>query len=226
MRRGLAILAKAPVAGQVKTRLAPTLGIQGAADMYRCFLLDTVELVMRLDGIEILLLYDPPEAAQALREMIGESFELAPQSGGDLGSRMNNGFRDLFARGCESAIIIGTDLPTLPLSHLTAAFSILDRKATVLGPSLDGGYYLFGLRELQPQLFEGIAWSTNRVLGQTVDRINRLGLAVECLEPWYDVDTVEDLGFLTSHLRLLMACGQSGLPRHTVDLLRRLGRLP
>jgi rSAM/selenodomain-associated transferase 1 len=226
MRRGLAILAKAPVAGQVKTRLAPMLGIQGAADMYRCFLLDTVELVMRLGGVEVLLLYDPPEASQALREMIGESIELAPQSGGDLGSRMSNGFRDLFARGCESAIIIGADLPTLPLSHLTAAFSILDRKPAVLGPSLDGGYYLFGLRERQPQLFEGIAWSTNRVLGQTVDRINRLGLAVECLEPWYDVDTVEDLGFLTSHLRLLMACGQSGLPRHTVDLLRRLGRLP
>jgi glycosyltransferase A (GT-A) superfamily protein (DUF2064 family) len=112
MRRGLAILAKAPVAGQVKTRLAPMLGTQGAADLYRCFLLDTVELVMRLGGVEVLLLYDPPEASQALREMIGESIELAPQSGGDLGGRMNKGFRDLFARGCESAIIIGTDLPT------------------------------------------------------------------------------------------------------------------
>ncbi|MDP3046824.1 MAG: DUF2064 domain-containing protein, partial [Chloroflexota bacterium] len=127
---------------------------------------------------------------------------------------------------CESAVIIGADLPTLPLSHLTAAFSMLDRRPAVLGPSLDGGFFLIGLRNLQPELFEGIAWSTRQVLGQTVDRINRLGLALECLEPWYDVDTVEDLDFLISHLRLLMACGQSGLPRQTVAHLRRLGRLP
>ena len=226
MKRGLAILTKVPIAGQVKTRLAPALDSEGAADLYRCFLLDTLELAMHMDGVEASIFYEPPEASQLLRDMVGESIELVPQSGGDLGSRMNNGFRDLFARGCESAVIIGADLPTLPLSHLTAAFSVLDRKPAVLGPSLDGGFFLIGLRNLQPELFEGIAWSTRQVLGQTVDRINRLGLALECLEPWYDVDTVEDLDFLISHLRLLMACGKSDLPRQTVALLRRLGLLP
>jgi rSAM/selenodomain-associated transferase 1 len=139
MRRGLAILAKAPISGQVKTRLAPALGAQAAVDLYRCFLQDTVELVTRVGGIQTLLLYDPPEASRALQEILGASIELVPQSGGDLGSRMDNGFRDLFSRGCESAIIVGADLPSLPLSRLTNAFSILDRKPAVLGPSLDGG---------------------------------------------------------------------------------------
>jgi rSAM/selenodomain-associated transferase 1 len=226
LRKGLAILAKVPVAGQVKTRLAPALGSQGAADLCRCFLLDTLQLARQLGGVDTSILYEPAGASRLLRDMVGDSIELAPQSGGDLGSRMNNGFRDLFARGCESAVIIGADLPTLPLSHLTGAFSILDRKPAVLGPSLDGGYFLIGLRSLQPGLFEGIAWGSRQVLGQTVDRINRLGLAVECLEPWYDVDTAEDLDFLTSHLRLLLACGRSDLPRHTVAHLRRVGRLP
>jgi uncharacterized protein len=226
LKRGLAILTKAPVAGQVKTRLAPALGPEGAADLYRCFLLDTLDLALHVGGVEVSILYDPPDMSRWLREAAGESIDVAPQSLGDLGSRMNNGFRHLFARGCESAVIIGADLPTLPLVRLTASFVALEHKPAVLGPSMDGGYFLIGLRNLQPALFEGVAWGTSQVLGQTLDRMTGLGLAVQCLDPWYDVDTVEDLDFLTSHLRLLMACGTPDWPRHTVDCLRRLGRLP
>ena len=123
------------------------------------------------------------------------------------------------------AIIIGGDLPTLPLGRLRAAFSALEQKPVVLGPSLDGGYYLIGLRAPQPELFEGVAWSTPQVLEQTVQRLNQLGLEMACLEPWYDVDTVDDLRFLVSHLRLLMASGSPDLPHHTVDCLRQLGLL-
>jgi len=148
-----------------------------------------------------------------------------PQSSGDLGSRMSKVFKDLFAWGYESAVIIGADSPTLPLSHLRAAFAALERNPVVLGPSLDGGYYLIGLRAPQPELFKGIAWSTNQVLSQTIERVNQLGLQVQCLEPWYDVDTVDALNFLVSHLRLLMASGRADLPRQTVDTLRQLGLL-
>jgi len=138
---------------------------------------------------------------------------------------MRDAFKELFAGGYESAVMIGADLPTLPLSHLRAAFAALERRPVVLGPSLDGGYYLIGLRAPQPELFEGIAWSTSQVLSQTIERINQLGLQVQCLEPWYDVDTIDDLDFLVSHLRLLMASGRAHLPRQTVDTLRRLGLL-
>jgi rSAM/selenodomain-associated transferase 1 len=241
LRRALAIFAKAPIAGQVKTRLAPVLTPEGAASLYRCFLLDTVELAMKaterpawaVDRRQTFIFYTPPEAWQVLRsgphgleEMIEQPIDLLPQGSGDLGSRMSDAFQDLFMRGYEAVVIIGGDLPTLPLSRLNAAFAALERRPgaegplwVVLGPSLDGGYYLIGLRAPQPALFEGIAWGTSRVLGQTVDRITRLGLKVECLEPWYDVDTVDDLDFLVAHLRLLMACGRSNLPRRTIDAL-------
>jgi rSAM/selenodomain-associated transferase 1 len=188
-------------------------------------LLDTVELAMRVRSWETIIFYTPEEARQALRDMVKEPLELIPQSRGDLGARMSQAFRQLFARGHRLAVIIGGDLPTLPLGRLRAAFSALEHKPVVLGPSADGGYYLIGLRAPQPELFEGIAWGTPQVLEQTVDRLNGLGLEAECLEPWYDVDTVEDLRFLASHLRLLMACGSPELPDHTVDCLRQLGLL-
>lgn len=127
--------------------------------------------------------------------------------------------------GYESAVIIGADLPTLPLGYLRAAFTVLEHQPVALGPSQDGGYYLIGLRAPQPGLFEGIAWGTNQVLVQTMDRVNRLGLEARCLPPWYDVDTVDDLDFLVYHLSLLMASGVSDLPHLTVDALRQLGLL-
>jgi rSAM/selenodomain-associated transferase 1 len=156
-------------------------------------------LAIRVRCCRVIIAYTPREALQVLRDIVKQPIELMPQSDGDLGSRMNNAFKDLFARGYESAIIVGADLPTLPLSHLSAAFSALGRKSVVLGPCPDGGYYLIGLSAPRPELFEGIAWSTNQALGQTMARINRLGLEMRRLTPWYDVDTVDVL----RQLRLL-----------------------
>lgn len=226
LKRALAIFAKAPIAGQVKTRLVPALGLDGTVELYRCFLLDTVELALQVSDCETFLFYTPSDGAPLLRAIIGERVVLVPQSSGDLGERMRDGFQDLFVRGFEAVIIIGTDLPTLPLTRLTTALVALERMPIVLGPSLDGGYYLIGLRTRQPELFQGIAWSTPHVISQTLDRINALGLQMESLEPWYDVDTVEDFNFLVSHLRLLLTCGKSNLPRQSVSLLRQLGKLP
>lgn len=225
LARALAIFTNVPIVGQVKTRLASTLTLEGAAALYRGFLLDTVSLAMRVGRCKTFLVYTPREASPVLQDMVEQPIDLIPQSSGDLGSRMNDAFKDLLARGYELPVIIGGDLPTLPLSRLRTAFLALERSPVVLGPSLDGGYYLIGLRALQPELFEGIAWGTPQVLGQTIDRINRLGLEVRCLEPWYDVDTAEDLDFLVSHVRLLMACRRSDLPHQTVNALRWLGLL-
>lgn len=225
LKRVLVIFTKVPIAGLAKTRLAPALTLEGAVALYRSFLLDTVDLVIRVRHCRAIIVYTPREASQVLRDIVKKPIEFMPQSSGDLGSRMSNAFKDLFARGYESAVMIGADLPTLPLSHLRAAFAALERKPVVLGPSLDGGYYLIGLRAPQTELFKGIAWSTNQVLSQTIERVNQLGLQVECLEPWYDVDTVDDLNFLVSHLRLLMVSGRADLPRQTVDALRCLGLL-
>jgi len=223
--QALAIFAKAPLPGQVKTRLAPALTAEEAAALYRCFLLDTLAMARRTRRWKTLLFYTPEEAGQVMRAIVERPIELIPQGGVDLGERMHRAFQQLFARGHRVAVIIGGDLPTLPLSRLREAFSALERKPVVLGPSLDGGYYLIGLQSPQPELFEGVAWGTSRVLKQAVDRLTLLGLEAECLEPWYDVDSVEDLQFLVSHLKLLLACGSTELPQHTVDCLRQLGLL-
>jgi hypothetical protein len=204
----------------------PALGLQGAADLYRAFIMDALESARRVESCTTFIFYAPEAAGDALRDSLDPSLELVPQNGTDLGHRMHNAFTTLFARGFGSVVVVGTDLPTLPLNRLTSAFTALERKPVVLGPSLDGGYYLIGLRAPCPALFQGVEWSTSRVLAQTVDRINRLRLKVECLEPWYDVDTPTDLGLAVAHLRLLLVSGAAYLPRHTLETLRRLGRLP
>lgn len=221
--RALAIFAKWPIAGQAKTRLVPVLGSAGARDLARSFLLDAVELARRVEGADVVVFYTPRDQRRAFQELVGSSVALVAQNGDNLGERMSNALSHLSTRGYEFSALMGTDLPTLPLNRLVSALGT--SRSVVLGPSLDGGYYLIGVRTLHRHLFEGIEWSTSRVLGQTLDRITALGLDVECLEPWYDVDTPDDLNLLVSHLGLLIASGKPDLPRYTVNVLQRLGRL-
>ena len=99
----------------------------------------------------------------------------------------------LFAQGYKRVVIVGTDTPSLPLERYQQALTALDSHDLVLGPALDGGYYLIGLKQPQPELFTGIAWSTDRVLAATQEKAARLGLKTALLPLWRDVDTVEDL---------------------------------
>lgn len=223
-QRAIAIFAKCPIGGQVKTRLIPVLGSARATDLARSFLLDAVELARRVDSADVFVFYTPQDQLQVFEDLVSPSVGLIPQSGDDLGARMSSAINELSLRGYEFAALIGTDLPTLPLNRLESAMDTT--RSVVLGPSWDGGYYLIGLRSHYPQLFEQIEWSTTKVLGQTLDRVGALGLDVECLEPWYDVDTPDDLNLLMSHLRLLLASGKADLPRHTVHLLSQMGFLP
>ncbi len=225
MSQAVALFAKAPVPGKVKTRLASGVGTDGAAELYRCFILDAVELAKRVPGCDVFVFWTPPDELPLLRGLLGTSVTLVPQSEGDLGMRMSEAFSELNARGYASVVITGTDLPTMPLDRLSTAFTLLAQRRAVLGPSLDGGYYLMGLAAAVPELFEGIDWSTAQVLSQTMDRVEKLGIRIECLEPWYDVDTPSDLDFLVAHLRLLRASGIADLPRHTFNWLQQSGRL-
>ena len=108
---------------------------------------------------------------------------------------MRNAFERLFAAGYSTVVMIGSDLPSLPSSHLAQAFQYLrDRPdALVIGPASDGGYYLIGLRRLWPALFTSIPWSTADVLKTTTSIAETCGLTVSLVSPWHDVDTVDDL---------------------------------
>ncbi len=106
---------------------------------------------------------------------------------------MSHTFETLFARGYSQVLIVGTDVPTLPLDHYKQALALLETNDLVVGPALDGGYYLIGLKRLVPDLFVGIPWSTEKVLETTQGNATTLGLKTALLPPWRDVDTIADL---------------------------------
>lgn len=219
---GLAVVvvAKTPRPGRVKTRLCPPLSPENAAELCHAFLRDTVERVGRLEGVQVVIAYTPA-SERGFFEALCPGAVLVPQADGDLGRRLAAIFATLCARGFRGVVAVGTDTPTLPLAFVGEAFARLDQGAdVVLGPAEDGGYYLIGLRTLQPALFDGIAWSTERVFADTVHRAEREGLCVATLPRWRDVDTFADLAHLAQELE-----GATEHAGHTRSRLIELGLL-
>ena len=212
----VAIMAKAPQAGAVKTRLCPPLSFAEAEALYRCFLLDKIEQVRSLTTACPAIAYAPPEG-RAFFEAVAPGFALVAQRGADLGDRLANSLGELLKRGHQGAIAIDSDTPTLPLAFLRQALELVMTPSidVVLGPTEDGGYYLIGLRTVYRELFETMAWSTSTVLSETIRRAEANGLRVACLPCWYDIDTARDL----ARLRATLAGSAGELPRHTRGLL-------
>lgn len=212
MRQAIAMMAKAPVAGEVKTRLCPPLSLREAAALYHCFLLDSIAKIGQIDAATPVLSY-APATAQPVFETLAPGWLLLPQQGGDLGTRMADCFAQLFARAYTGVLLTGSDLPTLPAEVFHQALDLLHTPETdvVLGPSEDGGYYLIGLRTLYPAVFDDMVWSTPQVFADTVHRAERLGLSVALLPRWYDIDTPADL----IRLRNTATQDSTGSLRHT-----------
>ncbi len=189
------IFAKEPVPGQVKTRLSPPLRPEEACRLYRCFLEDILEGTAQIPGMELALAYAPSGAGDFFRHLAPAAAHLVPQEGQDLGERQARAFAWGFAGGFETVLLRGSDSPDLPGAFLLEARETLaaGRAEVVLGPSLDGGYYLIGLQALYPELFEGLSWSTGTVLADTLSRARGLSLRVHLLPYWQDIDTCDDL---------------------------------
>jgi uncharacterized protein len=196
----LVIMAKAPRAGAVKTRLCPPLTYREAAALARCFLRDTIAKVRCLTDVTVTIAHTPA-AERAVFARLAPDLALVPQRGHDLGERM----RSALAEGLRThrrAIAVGTDTPTLPAAVVQLA---VDRVASddvdvVLGPAEDGGYYLIGVRADHPTLFADVPWSTPLVLDLTVRRAEAAGLRCVRLPTWFDVDTADDLARLRAAL--------------------------
>ena len=200
MDASLIVVAKKPEPGFTKTRLCPPFTPQEAAEFYRCLMLDTLELAARVQGVEHCLAYAPTGAQPYFQSLVPEGFSLIPQQGADLGMRLANTLADRFQRGYRKVVVMNSDGPTLPLSYLEQAFRQLQQCDVSLGMGHDGGYYLIGMNQMRPELFENIAWSSDRVISQTLDVCRRLQLKVHRLPQWYDVDVGEDLQQLRSDL--------------------------
>jgi rSAM/selenodomain-associated transferase 1 len=184
------VFAKPPRPGEAKTRLAAELGDEVATRLARAFVLDTWALVGSLEWA------DPILATTEVTDPFWADLPGAtiwPQGGGDLGDRMER----VLCRALEThqaAIVIGSDVPGVPLAALRQARTTLRFADTVIGPADDGGFYLIGCRRPCPvDLFRGIAWSTDRTRVHTEDRLRSLGLSVIQVAPWFDIDRVDDL---------------------------------
>jgi uncharacterized protein len=222
MRRCLIIVAKEPVAGLVKTRLAASIGAARTAELYRCFLHDTIALARQVPRCTLALSFWPPAAVARFRE-IDPAALLLPQRGADFGSRLLSAFEQAAAAGYHEMVLIGSDNPSLPPGYVAQAFAALAAAPAVLGPSEDGGYYLIGMRAPQPALFDrGIAWSTALVARQTYAVAAAAGLAMARVPPWYDIDTAADLQRLYHDLRSARA-GAAPLTLARLEALARDG---
>ncbi|HIE08323.1 MAG TPA: glycosyltransferase [Armatimonadetes bacterium] len=199
MRKAVVVVGKVPRPGMVKSRLARSLGEERAACLYECFLLDTVEAVAGLEGVEVVVSL-LGGLLESLKE-IGPKVRVIPQRGETFGRRLRNSIADALDMGYRPVVLLGSDNPSLPPEAVAEAFEALRRCDVVIGPATDGGYYLIGMHRLHEGLFsDEIEWGTERVLGQTLERCRREGLSVSLIRPWYDVDTLKDLAFLKSHI--------------------------
>jgi rSAM/selenodomain-associated transferase 1 len=190
----IVMFVKSPTTGQAKTRLAAEIGEDAAVRLYRCFVEDLISMVEKLDT-SLRICFYPPETKSLFLQWLGEQHGYIPQTGDDLGERLKNAFVDAFEQGFSKVVAIGSDSPDLPASFLRQAFEELDFNDAVVGPSSDGGYYLIGFSadSFAPEAFDGIAWSTSAVFGQTRMKLKMHGLGVHLLPQWHDVDTRADL---------------------------------
>lgn len=188
------ILAKAPIPGEVKTRMCPPLTPDEAASLHGSLVMDAVENTRSLRGFDIFLACSPGRDHLFFQTLAARHrLHLEDQVGEDLGQRMDHAVTTVLNRGYRSVLLVGTDIPHLSARTYTHAREALQANDVVLGPTRDGGYYLVGMKKSMPELFADISWSTDRVLTQSLARAEQLGLGVALLDPKRDIDTVNDL---------------------------------
>ncbi len=193
----LGIFVRSPVPGEVKTRLVPPLSPQQACDLYRAFLDDLFSRLSKIKKVDVTVFYSGGNA-EIFEDTLPKRFSIVPQEGASLGERILNAFRLLLGEEGAFAAIIGSDSPDIPMTYLKRAYLKLKHKDIVLGPALDGGYYLIAMKRVIPGLFGNIAWSEPTVLRDTLERIETEKLTFSMLPLWYDVDDPQSLSLLES----------------------------
>ena len=188
------VMVKAPRAGLVKTRLVPPLSKLDAASLAACFAQDVVNNARSVVS-DLIIAYAPADGRAALATLLPGGLLWLAQQGQDLGARLVAAIAHAARLGFSPVIVLGTDSPTLPPAFIATARDALLTEETdvVLGPTMDGGYYLVGLRHPVNNLFQNVAWSTARAYEQTARNAASAGLRLLRLPTWYDVDTFTDL---------------------------------
>lgn len=183
-----------PHPGKVKTRLASTLGDHQAAAIYKACCENIFAQLEEIDvEIQRFFCFADESDAASIQGWVPHSFTCIPQRGANLGERMSNAVAYVFGLASQGVILIGTDVPDISSRLIRQAIEDLETADLAIGPSHDGGYYLFGMRRYFPGLFEDIPWSSDRVLAGTLGAIQRQELSYALLPELIDIDTEKDL---------------------------------
>ena len=193
------IFAREPVAGQVKTRLIPALGVEGAAKLYKRLLDYAINNAIASSLSAVNLCITPESNKNYFSQMpCSVNFELSVQTGKDLGARMHNALA-VALNNYSKAILIGTDCPFLSSHDLQQAIIALDNNDMVFSPAKDGGYVLVGAKKISPVVFEHIDWGTDKVMAQTRRALLKYNMSWQELPEQYDIDVKDDLKYLLLH---------------------------
>ncbi len=227
---GIAVMAKASYPGKVKTRLCPPLTFEEAASFNTAFLKDVADNLIAASSAASVagsMAFGPPGSEAFFRANMPPSIALEEVWYPDLGACLIETLRRQFASGHGAACVLNSDSPTMPAGVLVEMANVLAEPGdrAVFGPCADGGYYLLGLKALHTRLFEDIAWSTEIVAQQTLDRAVEIGLPVHVLPEWYDVDDCEGMRLLMGELlegRAFSPALRSSPARHSLALLKSM----
>lgn len=193
-------MAKFPVPGAVKTRLHPILSPVKSAALAAAFLRDTENKAKAVCD-KTILAFSPPEKRKELSDLLQYEHIFIEQKGADLGEKIFNAFEFAFSTDSDAVVMIGMDSPTLPADFIEQAFEFLETNSdAVLGKTEDGGFYLIGLRAVRRDIFEKVAWSSEKTFDQVRRNIMNLDLHLREVPVWYDVDMPEDLEKLQREL--------------------------
>ncbi|MBE9503180.1 MAG: TIGR04282 family arsenosugar biosynthesis glycosyltransferase [Proteobacteria bacterium] len=202
--RCIILFAKAPVPGEVKTRLSPHLSPEDAALVQEAFIFDTLATLQSCKGVDLYIACHP-SAKHPFYEEAQKRFTLTliGQGAGHLGDRMKRVISQLKSAGYDEIVVLGSDSPSIPVKMIDDSFERLKKSDLVIGPSIDGGYYLIGFSGELPPIFDGINWGTESVFSETMERLKDSDIDCSVLPYWYDVDTIKELRFLEIHLASL-----------------------
>jgi rSAM/selenodomain-associated transferase 1 len=202
-RQCVLVFLKVPPQASVKTRLEQFLDKDVVVKLYKHFVADILELLER-GGYHVIICFYPPQARADVAGWLGHNLSLRPQQGRNLGERMATAFYETFAQGFQQVLLLGTDFPDLPDSFVDEAFKHLPHHDAVIGPAVDGGYYLIGFNShtFLAEIFDDMPWGTADVYQRTLTVFSIKGCKIHVLPKWCDIDTYQDLErFIKTNLR-------------------------
>ncbi len=192
-QQAIIVFAREPQQGRVKTRMLKSLQAVFVTDLYKTFIEDVLEQVTAVEPADKFLYYAHDRDEVPFLNQFADRLTIRAQQGQTLGDRMHHAFSEVAAQGYKRAVIIGTDCIEISRQDLADALETLTTAQCCLGPSTDGGYYLIGLQQSHPAIFEGVEWGTETVFDTSVANIRRLGLSLTILPTKEDMDTIESL---------------------------------